>query len=45
MAGARGSRRRVAMVEIARGAVNCMEGRRHGAVPAMLLGAMVRVIA
>lgn len=35
----------MAVVEIARGIVVCEEGRRHGVVPAVLLGDIVRVIA
>lgn len=38
-----GSKARVAMVEIAKGIVNCREGSRHGATPARLLGDIVKV--
>lgn len=43
--GVRGSKRIVAEVEMARGSVNCEEGRRQGAVPVRLLGEIVRAIA
>lgn len=35
----------MAVVETARGRVDCVEGRRHGAVPVGLFGAIVRVAA
>jgi len=45
MAGVRGRRERVAMVETASGRVSCVVGSRHGAVPERLFGEIVRVIA
>lgn len=45
MAGVRGRRQIVIAVEVAKGKVNWVEGRRHGVVPVRLLGEMVRVIA
>lgn len=45
MAGVRGSSDRVVMVERAIGIVNCEGRRRHGVVPARLLGDIVSVIA
>lgn len=45
IAGVSGNNERVVMVERAMGIVNCDEGRRHGVVPAKLLGDMVSVIA
>lgn len=45
MVGVRGSRSRVPIVDRARGRVDCKEGRRHGVVPARLLGEIVRAMA
>lgn len=45
MAGVRGRRDRVAVVEIARGSASCGEGSRQGVVPAKLLGDIVSVMA
>jgi len=45
MAGVRGRREIVAMVEIARGSVSCVVGSRQGVVPERLFGEIVRVIA
>lgn len=44
-AGVSGRRDRVATVEEARGRVSCVWATRQGAVPRVLFGGMVRVIA
>lgn len=45
MAGVRGRRRREVVAAIARGRVDWVEGSRHGVIPAVLLGDVVKVIA
>lgn len=43
MAGVRGKRERVAIVEIVKGRVSWDDGRRQGVVPIKLFGEIVRV--
>lgn len=45
IAGASGKSKIVAVAEIARGRVGCVEARRQGAVPEVVFGAMVNVMA
>lgn len=43
--GVRGSSSKVAVVEMARGRVFCDDGKRHGVMPVVLLGDIVKAMA